>query len=107
MSSLSWGKPGACIHLILQQRVLPVGSVTDRSICCRMKPAYMGPDSPVKEEFKEFCASNAMDSELSNFFLANCPPLTNAVQMKAHNVRGSYSANVTAMCHTQSPFLGT
>ncbi|CAL5223917.1 g6515 [Coccomyxa viridis] len=28
---------------------------------CRMKPEYMGPESPVKMEFKEFCASNAMD----------------------------------------------
>ncbi len=30
---------------------------------CRMKPEYMGPESPVKMEFKEFCASNAMDSK--------------------------------------------
>ncbi len=32
-------------------------------IVCRMKPEYMGPESPVKMEFKEFCASNAMDSK--------------------------------------------
>ena len=32
-------------------------------IVCRMKSEYMGPESPVKMEFKEFCASNAMDSE--------------------------------------------
>ena len=28
-----------------------------------MKPSYMGPNSPVKTDFKEFCASEAMDSE--------------------------------------------
>ena len=32
-------------------------------VACRMKPEYMGPESPVKMEFKEFCASNAMDSK--------------------------------------------
>lgn len=30
---------------------------------CRMKPSYMGPDSPVKREFMEFCAAQPMDSE--------------------------------------------
>ncbi|EIE27695.1 hypothetical protein COCSUDRAFT_64337 [Coccomyxa subellipsoidea C-169] len=28
---------------------------------CRMKPNYMGPDSPVRREFMEFCAANPMD----------------------------------------------
>ncbi len=30
---------------------------------CRMKPNYMGPDSPVRREFMEFCAANPMDSK--------------------------------------------
>ena len=28
---------------------------------CRMKPAYMEPNSVVRKEFKEFCAKTAMD----------------------------------------------
>ena len=35
-----------------------------------MKPSYMGPNSPVKTEFKEFCASEAMDSEPRLLFRA-------------------------------------
>ena len=41
-------------------------------LLCRMKPEYMGPESPVKMEFKEFCAANAMDSKHSP--AVTCPP---------------------------------
>ena len=40
-----------------------IRAIADLSWWHRMKPTYMGPESPVKKEFKEFCASNAMDSE--------------------------------------------
>ena len=28
---------------------------------CRMKPAYMEPNSPIRQSFKEFCAKTDMD----------------------------------------------
>lgn len=37
-------------------------------LLCRMKPNYMGPDSPVRKEFQDFCAANPMDSKI----LLNC-----------------------------------
>ena len=77
--------------------------IADPSFCRRMKPAYMGPDSPVKEEFKEFCASNAMDSEPSNFFHAISVSLVTAVQDKTHNVRAFFCSDVTATCYTPVP----
>lgn len=40
-----------------------VPSRTVMTTACRMKPNYMGPDSPVRREFMEFCAANPMDSE--------------------------------------------
>ena len=66
MPSPSRSKSGACVRRVLHQSLMQVRDVADSSFCRRMKPAYMGPDSPVKEEFKEFCASNAMDSERSH-----------------------------------------
>ena len=54
---------GLCVRLIVE---LPCCKVLTPCMCCtprRMKPMYMGPDSPVRREFIDFCASNPMDSE--------------------------------------------
>lgn len=56
---VTWPRPeDTCIHHMCA--FIPKSATTP---ACRMKPSYMGPDSPVKKEFMEFCASNPMDSE--------------------------------------------
>ncbi len=56
---LTW--PNILKPLHLHDCRLPL--MTVMTTACRMKPNYMGPDSPVRREFMEFCAANPMDSE--------------------------------------------
>ena len=101
MPSPSRSKSGAWVRLVLHQSLLPVRDIADLSFCCRMKPAYMGPDSPVKEEFKEFCASNAMDSECSNSSCQQC-----FVGQSYAEQRSQYQRIPERRCHSRMPHMG-